>query len=97
MPAVTTRAPDGKTVRVHEYAGVELGEDYSLADIAENFQLGAADGDAIVLNRTELRDLANLANAYSFDYPEGFIEMCLDIARAAAALPGDTLRFEADF
>ena len=98
MAAVTTRNPDGTALTVHVYAGEELGEDYALADIVEAFALGTLDADgALALTRRELRDLANFANAYSFDHPEGFIEMCLDITRAAATLPGELLVFRADF
>ncbi|CAN0344714.1 unnamed protein product [Phaeothamnion confervicola] len=97
MASVTTRAPDGSVVRVHEYAGDELGEDYALADIVANFALGRMDGAALLLDRRELRELETFAHGFSFDYPEGFVEMCLDVARTAAGLPGDTLRFEADF
>ncbi len=97
MAAVTATAPDGRVVTVHEYAGAELGEDYALDDIVTNFALGRMEGEALVIDRAGLRELETLAHGFSFDYPEGFVEMCLDIARAAASLPGDTLRFEADF
>ncbi|MBI3503441.1 MAG: hypothetical protein HY059_01265 [Proteobacteria bacterium] len=97
MARVTARAPDGGIVAVHDYAGAELGEDYSLADIVTNFALGRMEGEALVIDRRSLRELETLAHGFSFDYPEGFVEMCLDIARAAASLPGETLRFEADF
>ena len=97
MASVTAMAPDGRAVTVHEYAGDELGEDYALADIVANFALGRMDGDALVIDRRQLRELETLAHGFSFDYPEGFVEMCLDIARAAASLPGESLRFEADF
>ena len=98
MPSVTVLKPDGTALTVHVYAGEELGEDYSLTDIVDAFALGTPAGDgALAFTRKELRDLANFANAYSFDHPEGFIEMCLEIARASAGLPGERLVFRADF
>lgn len=97
MASVTAKAPDGRVVEVHAYAGEELGEDYALGDIVENLGVGRMDGDAFVIERRQLRELETLAHGFSFDYPEGFVEMCLDIVRAAAGLPGDSLRFEADF
>jgi hypothetical protein len=97
MAAVTAKAPDGRIVEVHAYAGEELGEDYALGDIVANFAIGRMDGDAFVIERRQLRELETLAHGFSFDYPEGFVEMCLDIVRAGASLPGDSLRFEADF
>ena len=97
MASVTAKTPDGRAVTVHEYAGEELGEDYALSDIVDNFALGRMDGEALVIDRRQLRELETLAHGFSFDYPEGFVEMCLDIVRAAASLPGDSLRFEADF
>jgi hypothetical protein len=97
MPSVTTTAPDGSVLTVHVYAGEELGEDYSFADIVEAFALGTPVEAGLEFTRKELRDLLNLANAYSFDHPEGFIEMCLEVARTAANLPGDKLTFHGDF
>lgn len=90
-------APDGTLVFVHDYAGEALGEDYALADVVGNFGLGRFDGEALTLTRKELRDMKNLADAYSFDHPEGFIEMCLEMSRVAATLPGETVRFVSEF
>jgi hypothetical protein len=97
MPSVTTTAPDGSVLTVHVYAGDELGEDYSFADIVEAFGLGRPVQGGLEFTRKELRDLLNFANAYSFDHPEGFIEMCLEVARTAATLPGEKLVFHSDF
>ena len=97
MPSVTTTGPDGSVLTVHVYAGEELGEDYSFADIVEAFALGTPVEGGLEFTRKELRDLLNFANAYSFDYPEGFIEMCLEVARAAANFPGEKLVFHSDF
>lgn len=85
---------DGRPVLVHAY----INENYGLADVAEVLQYGAlaedANGDlTLTLTRREMTDVQNAANAFSFDYEEGFVEMCLDLARAAAELPGDTLVF----
>ena len=90
-------APDGTLVFVHDYAGEELGEDYALADVVENFGIGKFEGETLVLTRKELRDMKNLADAYSFDHAEGFIEMCLEMSRVAAGLPGETVRFVSEF
>lgn len=90
-------APDGSLVFVHDYAGEALGEDYALADVVENFGLGRLDGETLTLTRKELRDMKNLADAYSFDHAEGFIEMCLEMSRVAATLPGETVRFVSEF
>jgi len=97
MPSVTTTAPDGSVLTVHVYAGEELGEDYAFADIVAAFALGTPVEGGLEFTRKELRDLLNFANAYSFDHPEGFIEMCLEVARVAANLPGDKLVFHGDF
>ncbi len=51
MASVTAKAPDGRIVTVHEYAGDELGEDYALGDIVENLAIGRMDGDAFVIER----------------------------------------------
>jgi hypothetical protein len=81
-------------VLVHAY----LNENYGLADVAEVLQYGSmaedADGDLrLTLTRKEIVDVQNAANAFSFDYDDGFVELCLDLARAAAELPGETLTF----
>ena len=94
---MTTTAPDGSVLTVHVYAGDELGEDYSFADIVEAFGLGRPVEGGLEFTRKELRDLLNFANAYSFDHPAGFIEMCLEVARTAATLPGEKLVFHSDF
>jgi hypothetical protein len=85
---------DGRPVLVHEY----LNENYGLGDVSEMLQLGRlseSDDEALTLalSRKEITDLKNLADAFSFDYDEGFIEMCLDIHRFAAEAVGETLVF----
>lgn len=90
---VYARLPNGEPSLVHAY----LDSDYALADIIECFRLGRLEdrqGSAtLTLTRKELRDLRNFADAYSFDYDAGFIEMCLDIYRASAELPGESIDF----
>jgi hypothetical protein len=85
---------DGRRALVHEYQN----ENYGLADISELLQIGQLndrEGEnlSLALSRKDITDLANLANAFSFDYDEGFVEMCLDIQRFATEAPGDTLVF----
>ena len=60
---------------IHEYRNGE----YRLADVNEYFQLGNLDcGEQmrLTLTRHELRQLKLMVDAYSFDYDEGFIELC---------------------
>lgn len=76
--------PDCGDALVHRYQG----GDYGLADIPELFQLGRpvaeSDGrERIVLTAGELRELKVLADAYSFDFEEGLVELCLDLHRFA--------------
>ena len=90
---IYARLPAGEPFLVHAY----LDGEYSLADILEYFKLGRLEdeygGAVLVMSRKELRDLRNFADAYSFDYDAGFIEMCLDIYRASAELPGESIGF----
>lgn len=85
---------DGLPVLVHEY----LNENYGLGDVHGSLQLGllaeTEDTLSVTLTRKEITDLNNLSNAFSFDYDEGFIEMCQDMHRLAADLPGETVTFE---
>ena len=102
-PGVYARDAKGRETLVHLYQG----GDYGLADIVEFFQLGRlqeADREGetgLGLTAKELRTLKTMADAYSFDYEEPFIEMCLEIKRfadAAAGGPaGDEIRFTANF
>lgn len=99
---------EGETRLVHRYQG----GDYGLEEIIEYFQLGHVEptereGETVVTEREgetvvvltaeEMRELKAMADAYSFDYEEGFIEMCLEIHRFASGLPGDTFHFTANF
>lgn len=98
-PGVYKEDTDGSMKLVHAYQG----GDYGLEDIADYFQLGrlepALQGDetVLILDAAELRRLKTMADAYSFDYEEGFIEMCLEIQRCASNLPGPTFQFVANF
>ena len=66
--------------------------DYRLAVIVEFFQLGkleeagGADEAVLVLTGRELQTLKTMADTFSFDYGEEFIEMCLEVTRLAAGL-----------
>ena len=46
----------------------------------------------VVLDTKEIRELKVNADAYSFDYDEGFIEMCLDIERYHAGTSENGIR-----
>lgn len=70
---------------VHAY----IEDDYGLADIHVLFGLGSLESQSddevvLVLSNNEVRTLKAMADAQSFDHPEGFIAMCLDIHGFAA-------------
>ncbi len=96
-PGVYAVTEDGQIRFVAPYEG----GDYRLSDIFEFFELGELleeDGaPGIELDRKELRQLKAMADAYSFDHPEEFIELCLEIHRASLLLPGDTVSFYSNF
>ena len=84
--------PDGAWSLVHAYGD----EDYALQDIPRFFEIGtpvSGPPAGLCLMRRDLRRLKALADHHSFDYPEQFIEMCLEMHRAALPLPGDILHF----
>ena len=93
-PGVYAVDEQGALTLVHEYHNNE----YSLADVQEHFGLGRVEHDdsdldaVLVLGRKEVRELKVNADAYSFDYDEGFILMCLDIERFFAGSSGDDIR-----
>jgi hypothetical protein len=96
-PAVTALGPKGETVRVHEYQD----GDYLLAHVVEIFGLGRMETDAaghpvLVLRPNEVRQLKPLADSHSFDFEEGFIELCLDLHRFAAGSSAPEIRFRSD-
>jgi hypothetical protein len=82
-PGVYAVDDNGELTLLHEYQD----GDYSLEDVLEEFGFGrmegsSENGDAVVeLDSKEIRELKVNADAYSFDYDEGFIAMCLDIER----------------
>lgn len=102
-PGVYALDAHGRETLVHLYQG----GDYELGDIVEFFQLGRleeADGEdetVLVLTAKELRTLKTMADAYSFDYEEPFIEMCLEMQRFADQFgggpAGTEMRFTANF
>ena len=98
-PGVYARGDDGKQLLVHLYQG----GDYRLADIVEFSQLGKleeADGaneTELVLTGKELKTLKTMADTFSFDYEEGFIEMCLEMTRFGAGLAAAPDAFEIRF
>ncbi len=76
--------PDCGDVLIHRHQG----GDYGIEDIPELFQLGHSTADAdgrerVTFTADELRELKVLADAYSFDFEEGLIELCLDLHRFA--------------
>lgn len=91
--------PTGEANLVHS---CQSGE-YRLDEIFEFFQLGRleesrqADEVVLVLTMDEIRMLKTMADAYSFDYDEEFIEMCLQIYRHSVAHSQDELRFIVNF
>lgn len=93
-PGVYAIDEQGELTLLHEYQDGE----YSLEDLLEEFGFGKAEqnldnGDTvIVLDAREIRELKVNADAYSFDYDEGFIEMCLDIDRFAGGATEDRVR-----
>ena len=99
LPGVYGTDADGHPVLVHRYQGGE----YRLTEIIDFFQLGrlqpaaGQDHPALVLNRRELRNLKTMADAFSFDYEEAFIEMCHEMHRFAQGLPGEEQVFVANF
>ena len=102
-PGVYAVDAQGRDILVHLYQG----GDYELADIVEFFQLGRLqesareDETVLVLTAKEMRTLKTMADAYSFDYEEPFIEMCLEMKRFADATAGGPagaeIRFTANF
>lgn len=94
VPGVYAIDEQGALTLLHEYQDGE----YSLEDLLEEFGFGRAEeasdngNTVIVLESREVRELKVNADAYSFDYDEGFIEMCLDIERYAAGAEDNPVR-----
>lgn len=99
VPGVYATDASGRRVRVHVYQG----GDYGLGDIVESFQLGArepapgSEETMLVLTARELRQLKTMADAYSFDFDEEFIEMCHALAEFARGQQREEFRFTANF
>lgn len=93
-PGVYAIDEDGDLTLLHEY----INDEYSLEDLLEQFGFGQSERGAengefiIVLNSREIREIKVNADAYSFDYDEGFIEMCLDLERFASGMEDEKLR-----
>ncbi len=98
-PGVHALDAQGRETLVHLYQG----GDYGLADVVEFFQLGRLEkadreGETVlVLTPEEMRTLKTMADAYSFDYEEPFIEMCLEMKRFADAAAGGPAGGEISF
>lgn len=90
---------DGARTLVHLYQGGP----YRLVEIVDLWQLGRIEGgrrageSVVVLDRADMRRLKTLADAFSFDNDQGFIEMCLEMHRFALNRPEETFRFVATF
>lgn len=94
---------DGREQQVHLYQGGP----YTLSDVVHQFDLGrveesgGGDETVLVLTAGEVSTLRTMADSYSFDYEEGFIEMCLEMALFANQLVGGKgdgeVRFTANF
>ena len=94
---------DGREQQVHPYQGGP----YTLSDVAQLFDLGRLEESrrghetVLVLTAEEVRTFRTMADAYSFDYEEGFIGMCLEMALFADQLVGGQgggeVRFTANF
>ena len=94
---------DGREQQVHPYQGGP----YTLSDVVQLFDLGRLDENGggnetvLVLTAGEMGTLKTMADAYSFDYEEGFIEMCLEMVLFADHLVGrpggGEVRFTANF
>ena len=96
-PGVYGIGADGRLQPIHLYQD----GDYALEDIVEYFGLGRLEseeraGEVVIgLTAGEMRKLKTMADAYSFDYEEGFIEMCLELHRFSTAHPAASFRFTA--
>lgn len=97
-PGVRCVQPDCGERLVHRYQD----GDYGLEDIPELFQVGRVlsepEGtERIELRADEIRELKILADAYSFDFEGGLIQLCLDLHRFAIERRDDTFVFVQDF
>jgi|AntRauTorcE11897_2_1112592.scaffolds.fasta_scaffold15122_2 hypothetical protein len=85
-PGVRCVEPDLGDTSVHRYQG----GDYALEDIPELFQLGRIVSELedpsvrLALRADEIRELKVMADAYSFDFEVGLIDLCVDLYRFAS-------------
>ncbi len=84
-PGVYCIEPPGPAEPVHPFAD----GDYGLTDIPELMLIGrvVADPDGherVTLSAHEMRELKTFADAHSFDFDEGLIELCNDLHRFAS-------------
>ncbi len=94
---------DGREQQVHPYQGGP----YTLSDVVQLFDVGRLEENGggnetvLVLTAGEVGMLKTMADAYSFDYEEPFIEMCLEMQRFADQFgggpAGTEIRFTANF
>ena len=98
-PGVYTEDAQGRLQLVHAYQD----GDYGLEDIVEMLGLGRmTEGKqpnwvAVTLTEKEMRELKVMADAYSFDYDQEFIEMCLVLHRFSTTHPDREFIFSANF
>lgn len=97
IAAVRWLGADGGARVVHEHTG----GDYGIEDIPELFQLGNTRDDPegrerVRLTAGEIRQLKVFADAYSFDFDPGLIELCLDLHRFALERPEPEFEFVQD-
>ncbi len=98
-PGVRCVEPDLGDVPIHR----DQGGDYALDDIPELFNLGRLESgpdDAVVrvaLSADEIRELKVMADAYSFDFEVGLIDLCVDLYRFASERREKAFVFEQTF
>ena len=95
---VYTVSGDSQRTLVHAYQDGE----YTLRDVFDLAGLGIIEQTPggvikITLTQKELRQLKAWSDAYSFDYDEEFIEMCLALHRYAHSVPADEIVYFANF
>lgn len=95
---VRCEKPDCGNALIHRYQG----GDYGIEDIPELFNLGHPvtaedERERVAFTADELRELKVLADAYSFDFEEGLIELCLDLHRFAEQRRESEFVFVQDF
>lgn len=90
---------NGERTLVHQYQD----GDYGLEDIYHHFQLGElestdpSESTIMWLSDSEFHQLKAMADARSFDFEEGFIEMCMDVQRFGVEIAADKVKFIANF